>query len=117
MRATIATAVVLAATALTVAGGQALAAAKPTAVASPANCGWQPANNDNNTSGRFADDGVNIRSGDSTSCAVLGLGYKSHTITLRCFWNGFVYLTDNTTGVTGWSAVDYVNWPGGLNDC
>lgn len=100
---------------LTVLGGQALAtAAQPHGTATPANCGWQPAN-DARLNAWFQDDGVNIRSGDSTSCASLGLGYQHHSVTVHCYSRPgggdlWVYLTDNSTGVSGWSSQQYVTW-------
>ena len=55
----------------------------------------------------FAGDGVRIRSCASTSCGVVGLGYRSHLITAYCAtYNApyFKYVKDWTTGAAGWSA-------------
>ncbi len=63
---------------------------------------------------QFTANGVNIRSCASTSCASLGLGYKSHTARVYCtgtiHQNGFVHVADLTTGVSGWSSESYVSW-------
>lgn len=57
---------------------------------------------------------VNIRSGRSTNCASLGLGYTSHTVDIHCtsYYNGtdWTYLRDATTGVKGWVKSSLLNW-------
>jgi hypothetical protein len=78
-----------------------------TAGAATTNCSWKPANN-SNAPGVFQQQGVNIRSGPSTSCNVIyGEGYTGQSVTIHCgtstSQNVWLYLTDNTTGVTGWS--------------
>jgi hypothetical protein len=60
--------------------------------------------------GHFLFQGVNIRSGPGTNCVSRGLGYTSHSVTYRCWEFGdtvnghstWTYLTNNSTGVTGW---------------
>ncbi|MEE4547005.1 hypothetical protein V2S66_34200 [Streptomyces sp. V4-01] len=101
----------------------------PPALASPAHsatpqaawCGWTPANN-SNVPGTFSNAGVNIRNGQYTNCTVLGAGYNGHDLTFRCFADGtsvggngvWIYLTDRTTGVTGWASAAYI-WGYGEN--
>jgi hypothetical protein len=97
------------ATSLAFTGGLGVANAEVASPASPASCGWHPANNDNQP-GQFTADGVNIRNGDDTSCAALGLGYTSHSVTIHCQTRSWVYITDNTTGVTGWSSIQFLTW-------
>jgi hypothetical protein len=52
----------------------------------------------------FTDDGVRIRSCGSTSCTVLGLGYRGDSLTAYCYAGNWIKITDWTTGVSGWSA-------------
>jgi hypothetical protein len=60
----------------------------------------------------FNGDGVNIHSCPSTSCPVLGLGYRSQRTATVCsgqfIQNGFGHIMDRTTGVCGWSELRYV---------
>jgi SH3-like domain-containing protein len=81
----------------------------PASVRPAASCGWQPANNSNSPSS-FTGNGVNIRTGPSTSCTSKGLGYTSHGLRVRCvdLADDWDYVTDTTTGVTGWVADQYV---------
>ncbi|MFD8726197.1 SH3 domain-containing protein [Streptomyces sp. NPDC059629] len=89
------------------------------ATSSPAafSCGWKPANNFNPPDAKFTQDGVNIRSGQSTSCPALGQGYKSHSLDIRCLTSNdpdtWMYVTDKTTGVTGWVNQIYLIWGAG----
>lgn len=73
---------------------------------------------------RFTGDGIRIRSCADTSCAVLGLGYRSHSVTDYCwvagtpiggndFWDR---IRDNTTGVTGYVNETYLR-PIAPNHC
>ncbi|MCA1223748.1 SH3 domain-containing protein [Streptomyces sp. 8L] len=88
------------------------ASAAPSAPA--ATCGSKPTTNQK-TAASFNTSGVNIRSGPSTSCTVLGSGYPGQSVTLRCSASSgdWAYVTDKTTGITGWVDGDYLNWPGG----
>src|SRR5215470_3400861 len=68
------------------------------------NCIQNPSTNGGNT-GHFTAQGVNIRTGPSTTCTVVGSGFENHSVTARCgkpvgsqFW---VYLKDHTTGKIG----------------
>lgn len=84
-------------------------------------CGWKPANN-SAVAGSFNEPGVNIRTGQDTSCTILGEGYPGQSVTVHCAQfggEGFIwdYLTDNTTGKTGWAADQFVNWSGFLLGC
>jgi hypothetical protein len=58
----------------------------------------------------FRNDGVNIRTGDSTSCTSLGQGQQTHDTRLHCYsWNGsnfWDHLRDRNTGVSGWVRED-----------
>jgi hypothetical protein len=63
--------------------------------------------------GDYTENGVRIRSNSTTSSAVLGLGYTSHTITPICYQAGTVINgnkwwdkhRNNNTGVTGFSSM------------
>ena len=83
-------------------------------------CTQNPGTNGGNT-GHFTGQGVNIRTGPSTTCTSVGLGYESHSVTARCgkpvgseFW---VYLKDHTTGKIGWSRYPLITWDGLLPHC
>lgn len=80
-------------------------------VAPQFSCGWTPAN-DSGAPGTFTADGVNIHDGNDTGCTVEGEGYTGQTLDIRCFWNGngyeWFYVTDETTGVTGWAVRNYI---------
>lgn len=58
---------------------------------------------------------VNIRSGRSTNCVSLGVGYTSHTVDIHCTseYNGvhWTYLRNATTGVKGWVKTSLLDWP------
>jgi hypothetical protein len=60
--------------------------------------------------GYFVAQGVHIHASPSLSSVVLGDGYESDSVTLHCstdtnpYWG---YLTDNTTGVTGYVIAGY----------
>jgi hypothetical protein len=68
-------------------------------------CGWLPGANEPRGVG-FSGRGFRLRSGPSTTCTVLGLGYAGQSATLRCGavgddgW-GWSYVRNNSTGVTG----------------
>ena len=78
------------------------------AVRPATNCSWSPVT-DSNVPGVFQAEGVNIRSGPSTSCNVIyGEGYPGQTVAIRCGVSNlqgqvWFYISDYTTGVTGWS--------------
>lgn len=75
--------------------------------------------------GHYTYEGVNIRSGPTTGCVVVGAGYSSHTLLYRCYTEGtpvgwattWTYLTDLTTGVTGWSSDYYLSGAGSWYHC
>ncbi|MFC7550484.1 SH3 domain-containing protein [Plantactinospora sp. GCM10030261] len=50
----------------------------------------------------FAVAGANIRTGPSTSCTSLGLGYPSHVVRLDCQKAGWTHVHNETTGTLGW---------------
>lgn len=60
----------------------------------------------------FKADGVNIHSCPSTSCTVVGDGYRSHRQATICqgdyIQNGFGHIEDRNTGVRGWALLKYV---------
>jgi hypothetical protein len=60
--------------------------------------------------GHFVVDGARIRSAPRTHSVVLGLGQRSHRVTVWCTVAGFRWfnLTDDSTGVRGWSSSDVV---------
>ncbi|TDB76768.1 SH3 domain-containing protein [Micromonospora sp. KC723] len=68
-------------------------------------CGWLPGAYEPYNVG-FSGAGIRLRSGPSTTCTVLGLGYAGQSATLRCGavgddgW-GWYYVRNNSTGVTG----------------
>ncbi|WP_018349965.1 hypothetical protein [Longispora albida] len=70
-------------------------------------------------SGRYLTDGTRIRSCSYLSCSVVGLGYKSQTLTANCYINlgsevggtgRWISHKNNATGVSGWSHVSNVTW-------
>lgn len=72
--------------------------------------------------GAFTGQGINIRSGPSTSCnPPLGLGYEGQRLKVWCAWPavnpGWVFLNDRSTHVRGWSAIQFVTWTGGIPTC
>ncbi|QKW13451.1 SH3 domain-containing protein [Verrucosispora sp. NA02020] len=68
-------------------------------------CGWLPGANEPYSVG-FSGAGIRLRTGPSTTCTVLGLGYAGQSATLRCGavgddgWSWY-YVRNNSTGVTG----------------
>ncbi|MBN1174164.1 MAG: hypothetical protein JXA67_18480 [Micromonosporaceae bacterium] len=54
----------------------------------------------------FASNGINIRTGPSTACTSLGLGYSSYSVMLDCYKSGqngtWSHLWVENTGVQGW---------------
>jgi SH3-like domain-containing protein len=68
---------------------------------------------------RFLGEGVNIRTGPSTSCTSLGLGYEDQKVTLYCVNSSYtwVYLKDDATGVKGWVSASLAAWYGGAPAC
>jgi len=65
------------------------------------------------TFGARCDDGTRIRNAP-VSGTILGLCYSTHLLTAICYRNiagqaySWIYLTDNTTGVTGWAYGQYI---------
>ena len=92
------------------------------AAAAPAvDCIQNPAANSHNAA-QFTGTNINIRTGPFTVCTAIGEGQPSHNVTAHCLKfnsNGvpWVYLTDHTTGKTGWSDEQFVTWSGGLIGC
>ncbi|MFT4009371.1 MAG: hypothetical protein QM655_04940 [Nocardioidaceae bacterium] len=68
---------------------------------------------DNRVNNNFANNGVNIRTGDSVDCTSLGQGQKTHDTRLHCWtfngtW-GWNHLRDINTTVVGWVRDDQLN--------
>ncbi|WP_406643122.1 sigma-70 family RNA polymerase sigma factor [Amycolatopsis sp. WGS_07] len=62
--------------------------------------------------GRFAEDGIRIRTAPSPTGAIKGVAYRNHPATVHCLASkagGYAYfsLTDNATGITGYVAEPY----------
>lgn len=93
----------------------------PTTAAAAVDCIQNPAANSRNTA-HFTGTNINIRTGPFTVCTAIGEGQPSHNVTAHCLKfnsNGvpWIYLTDHTTGKTGWSEEQFVTWSGGLIGC
>ncbi|MFD7365428.1 hypothetical protein ACFV4I_04135 [Nocardiopsis alba] len=63
--------------------------------------------------GSFTAEGVRIYRHADFQSDVLGLGYPSHSVNVRCvvyrqYYMSMYYLTNNSTGVTGWVPTEYV---------
>jgi uncharacterized protein YraI len=84
-----------------------------TAAAAPAvTCIQNPAAN-GNSKAHFNGTNVNIRTGPFTSCTAVGEGQPANKLIARCETtnsNGvdWTYVTDSTTGKTGWSQSSFV---------
>lgn len=94
----------LAATAFT---GLSAGAASAAAASQPSWCGWTPANNSHDPA--WVTGGVNIRTGQGTSCNIKNGAHPTanpgDVLLVHCISsNNWYYLTDESTGVTGWSA-------------
>jgi hypothetical protein len=64
----------------------------------------------------FAGSGVNIRTGPSTACTSVGLGYPNHLVRLDCKKGSWSHIYDITTAKLGWVANSLLtNLP--LRDC
>jgi hypothetical protein len=87
-------------------------------------CGWTPAN-DSRVAGTFSEPGVNIRNDRWTTCPILGEGYPGQSVDIRCYATGTTvdgeshwdYVTDETTGVTGWVSELYLTGFGAVVPC
>jgi len=63
-----------------------------------------------------------IRSGPSTSCPVVGTGYPDHYAVFACYrrtgyQETWTYLTDRSTGITGWTRDDLLTGNGSGHVC
>ncbi|WP_328939763.1 hypothetical protein OG288_42455 [Streptomyces tauricus] len=70
----------------------------------------------------FRVDGARIRTGPGSDYSIAGLGYRSHSVTAHCSiapqtQEVWYYLTDNTTGVRGWSEQTVVYVEGSIPPC
>ncbi|WP_274915180.1 hypothetical protein [Streptomyces sp. WZ-12] len=69
----------------------------------------------------FSIDGVNIRAKPDVHATVVGIGYKSHSVTGYCMDAigdaTFMKIKDHTTGVSGWSYIQYVGPLSGIPYC
>lgn len=59
----------------------------------------------------FRGEGINIRRCASDTCPVDGLGYSRHNVTAHCMREGWVHLTNHSTGVRGFVWFEWVNHP------
>ena len=77
------------------------------------------------TNGDYKGSGINIRSCNSTSCSVLGLGYQGQKLTATCYKQGqnfesvaiWIKNRDAATGVTGYSDSTYITYSGSIPPC
>lgn len=92
-----------AAIAATLTGAALLAGLAPTASAAPAaEVGTRTAAG--SVPGFFTADGVQIRLGPGTNRTSIGAGYRNQNVSIHCdTHNGWYRLTNQATGVTGWS--------------
>jgi hypothetical protein len=72
--------------------------------------------------GRTRGNGVRIRSGPHTTCAVLGLASSNQVLDYRCFTvneqgRTWTFLRNNATGVHGWVRDDQLNDGGSFVHC
>lgn len=75
-------------------------------VAPAVDCTQSPAGPFASSPGHFTGQGVNIRTGPSTTCTVVGLGYEGQAVSVHCYYQVnpvWFYITDKATGVEGWS--------------
>jgi hypothetical protein len=80
-------------------------------------CSGQPYQTHGNAAvtGVFSSGGSRIRSGPSTNCGALGVGYSSQSARLDCYVynqsDGYFYdhVKDTTTGISGWTREDVLN--------
>ncbi|MEN3608752.1 SH3 domain-containing protein [Plantactinospora sp. ZYX-F-223] len=82
----------------------------PALAAPAATCpdnGWSI--RDGGTGYLFAASGVNIRTGPSTDCTSVGLGYPNHLVRLDCQKAGWSHIFDHTTGKLGWVRNDMLS--------
>ncbi|GIG59901.1 hypothetical protein Lfu02_42730 [Longispora fulva] len=104
-------------TATVVHPGPAAAGEPPPAFAACVEEGWS----NHATSGGFAFNGINIRSGPYLSCPIRGVGDTSHSVTFYCFREGegdtWTFLHDDTTGIYGWSRDDKLTGRGSWSPC
>ncbi|HEY3506258.1 MAG TPA: SH3 domain-containing protein [Actinocatenispora sp.] len=103
--------IAVAMTAAVAAGAGAWATAASAQPAAPASCPDNSWKYDSGTGKIFTANGVHIRTGPSTSCTSLGLGYTSHSVTVHCSKDHVTWshIRDNTTGVSGWVDYHYLN--------
>lgn len=88
---------------LTIGAASLIAVAVPGTPALAATCpdnGWSI--RDGGTGHLFAGSGVNIRTGPSTACTSVGLGYPSHVVRLDCLKGDWSHIANLTTGRLGW---------------
>ncbi|MEU1286950.1 SH3 domain-containing protein [Kitasatospora sp. NPDC005856] len=82
------------------------AGAAPAAAPALAACNVSYGDKDSSSWHASAKNGVNMRSGPSTSCAVLGVSYSTQLIDYHCFVSAsdgtWTYVRNDATGVKGW---------------
>jgi hypothetical protein len=60
-------------------------------------------------SNSFTGNGVNIRSGPSSTCTPLGQGQRSHSVSSYCRKGSWTAVFDHTTGIKGWVSEDFLD--------
>ena len=65
----------------------------------------------------FIGNGVNIRTGPSTSCTIVGEGFKNQSVTVHCYRGNWDYLKDNATGKLGWVVAQLIDVTPNLPAC
>lgn len=84
-------------------------------------CNQKPGDKDGSASGHVTGQGVNLRSGPSTSCKSNGQAYPNHKLDYHCYKTSggydWTYLRDATTGKKGWVRQDYLSDTGSFVKC
>jgi hypothetical protein len=85
-------------------------------------CGNHSHSNQDDDKGRTRGNGVRIRSGPHTSCAILGLASSNQVLDYRCFTfneqgRSWTFLRNDATGVHGWVRDDQLADGGSFKHC
>ncbi|SDO99201.1 SH3 domain-containing protein [Actinopolyspora xinjiangensis] len=88
----------------------------------PIDCTQSYSDKDTSGWGNTFEGSINIRSGPSTSCTIVGVAYPGHTADYHCYKFGesgytWTYLRDDDTGVTGWVRNDLLSDSGSYVIC
>ncbi|MGW3230116.1 SH3 domain-containing protein [Kitasatospora sp. NPDC001095] len=97
------------------------AGAAPTDTPALAACGVSYSDKDSSTWHKSSGNGVNMRSGPSTGCAVLGMSYSTQLIDYHCYVSAsdgtWTYARNDATGVKGWIRDDLLTDNGSKVPC